>query len=231
MSAKVFGVASEIMVMTIVIFVILLFLGIGVLLILVHVCIVGRAFRAGIANSLAESNHRSSMSIEDVEKLPCYHYTEKSNGSSPVNCAVCLDKFADGDRCRLLPLCKHSFHAQCVDAWLLKTPICPICRTCAHLRRVRMLVTEELSSHFSDTSMEMRGSQTTESSHYSDFSTEIREGATRACGHLMNPVRPVTSECQITEIREVTVELGQNEGESSQVHTSGTEHSPRSLPL
>ncbi|KAK7381382.1 hypothetical protein VNO78_34032 [Psophocarpus tetragonolobus] len=77
-------------------------------------------------------NEGRSMSINDLEKLPCYYYVAKGNTSSPVDCAVCLESLITGDKCRLLPMCKHSFHAQCVDTWLLKTPTCPICRSNAH---------------------------------------------------------------------------------------------------
>ncbi|KAF7134658.1 hypothetical protein RHSIM_Rhsim08G0055800 [Rhododendron simsii] len=70
-----------------------------------------------------------SMSQSDIENLPCFDFKARVEGSSPVDCAVCLENFKVGDKCRLLPLCKHSFHAQCVDLWLLKTPICPVCRT------------------------------------------------------------------------------------------------------
>lgn len=43
-------------------------------------------------------------------------------------CAVCLDEVSDGDKCRELPNCGHSFHAMCVDAWLECSWTCPICR-------------------------------------------------------------------------------------------------------
>lgn len=46
-------------------------------------------------------------------------------------CSVCLDGFQRGETCRLLPLCRHTFHAKCVDSWLYKNPLCPICRTSA----------------------------------------------------------------------------------------------------
>ncbi|KAI3879955.1 hypothetical protein MKW92_036697 [Papaver armeniacum] len=130
------------MVMAIVISVILLFVGIGVL-VMVHVCIVGRAFRRGFdSENNANVNHHqrggnnrsnNSMSHDDLEKLPCYEFKSlEKETSSPVDCCVvCLETFKMGEKCRLLPLCKHSFHAQCVDSWLLKTPICPICRTSA----------------------------------------------------------------------------------------------------
>lgn len=43
-------------------------------------------------------------------------------------CAVCLDGFQRGEKCRMLPVCRHTFHANCVDSWLYKNPLCPICR-------------------------------------------------------------------------------------------------------
>jgi len=47
------------------------------------------------------------------------------------NCAVCLDEFEDNDRIRTLPLCSHSFHLVCIDAWLSKQPNCRSCLCCA----------------------------------------------------------------------------------------------------
>ncbi|KAF3437052.1 hypothetical protein FNV43_RR19806 [Rhamnella rubrinervis] len=125
------------MVMEIMISVILLFVGIAVLVV-IHVCIVGRAFGRG--NQGLNMVQRTSiigtkrMSAEDLKMLPCFDYmaNKEKESSNPVDCAVCLENFKTGDKCRLLPNCSHSFHAQCIDSWLMKTPICPICRTCAN---------------------------------------------------------------------------------------------------
>lgn len=129
--------AKQILGMAIVISVILLFLGIGVL-VLIHVWIVGRTLRSEASDRNAaaverESMASSSMSRDDIEKkLPRFDFAAKATGGSPAaDCAVCLDKFKAGERCRLLPSCNHSFHAECVDLWLLRTPICPICRAAA----------------------------------------------------------------------------------------------------
>ncbi|GFY89304.1 hypothetical protein Acr_06g0012440 [Actinidia rufa] len=73
---------------------------------------------------------------DDLKKIPCFEYEAEergeASGGSPDPCAVCLEGFKVGDKCRLLPTCKHSFHVPCIDSWLVKTPICPICRTPAN---------------------------------------------------------------------------------------------------
>ncbi|KAM6549862.1 hypothetical protein CsatB_021538 [Cannabis sativa] len=155
---------GKIMVMAIVISIILLFFGIA-MLIFVHVCIVGRAFRRGLENvlvperggaTLTTTADNTSMSKDDLEKLPSFHYKTTSEDDDDVDddveCSVCLESFQIGDKCRLLPTCNHSFHAECVDTWLLRTPFCPICRTGADSRKGDDLSqTTESSSRFSDT--------------------------------------------------------------------------------
>ncbi|XP_022994122.1 RING-H2 finger protein ATL56-like [Cucurbita maxima] len=120
------------MVMEIVVSAVLLLVGIAVLVV-IHVCIVGRAFR-GEREGIWRSNLGKNLSNQDLEKLPCYEYKsgeKQSTNGVDLECVVCLEGFKTGERCRLLPNCRHSFHVECIDSWLLKTPICPICRTCA----------------------------------------------------------------------------------------------------
>lgn len=183
MSNKFFSFATAIMVMAVVIIMILVFLGIGIL-VLSHVCIVARAFGRGFGHNNTIQRARdgaTSMSVDDVEKLPQFDFIAKEKGeSSPVDCAVCLENFKVGDKCRLLPVCKHSFHAQCVDSWLLKTPICPICRTSADYRNSKESV------HFSVGGIELRQSQRidsiyrrdTGSSNLRDTEDDRRDGQT-----------------------------------------------------
>lgn len=179
------------MVLAIVIAIMLLLLGVGVL-VLIHVYVTGRIIRGGLANSTMIE--RGSMSQDDLEKLPCFDFKEREKGTSPVDCTVCLENFKVGERCRLLPLCKHSFHAECVDSWLLRTPVCPICRTCADflkdgsvsgeessqfigsLIELREIQTPELGNISDETTIELEDSQITKSSHLSDTSSiEVRE--------------------------------------------------------
>lgn len=129
------------MVMEIVISAVLLLVGIAVLVV-IHICVVGRLFRednqsgASVFNSSSDQRIRSStpkMSSEDLSRLPCFYHTVEGGrvGITIKNadCAVCLESFKGGEKCRLLPDCGHYFHAVCIDSWLLKTPVCPICRT------------------------------------------------------------------------------------------------------
>jgi len=45
-----------------------------------------------------------------------------------VECAICLEMFAQGDRVRVLP-CFHMFHLDEVDEWLIhKKKLCPVCK-------------------------------------------------------------------------------------------------------
>mmetsp|Transcript_44997 Transcript_44997/g.104144 ORF Transcript_44997/g.104144 Transcript_44997/m.104144 type:complete len:511 (+) Transcript_44997:87-1619(+) len=43
-------------------------------------------------------------------------------------CMVCLGDFEQGVECRRLR-CGHAFHRQCVDEWLQRSPVCPVCKT------------------------------------------------------------------------------------------------------
>ena len=48
-------------------------------------------------------------------------------GRREETCAVCLEDFRDGDLVRVLR-CFHTFHRECVDKWLARNHLCPICK-------------------------------------------------------------------------------------------------------
>ena len=74
-----------------------------------------------------EGGGGGGLSAEQVGELPC-HECKEGPGAGAGECAVCLEAFRAGDRCRVLPGCEHGFHAECVDTWLRKSRRCPICR-------------------------------------------------------------------------------------------------------
>jgi hypothetical protein len=48
-------------------------------------------------------------------------------GGAARACAVCLAALRGGDECRRLP-CLHAFHVACVDGWLARSRLCPVCK-------------------------------------------------------------------------------------------------------
>ncbi|CAN6169793.1 unnamed protein product [Urochloa humidicola] len=87
---------------------------------------------------------------DDVAVLPTFTYRSPSPGrgggakSPPAPaaaadcCAVCLDELRDGALVRMLPSCRHYFHAGCVDVWLLSHATCPVCRGSPGPEKVRL---------------------------------------------------------------------------------------------
>lgn len=69
-------------------------------------------------------------------------------------CVICLEKFKDGDRLRVLP-CDHSFHVGCIDRWLSGsdshvecfTSGCPTCKKRPEVQSPNLNTCEELSDN------------------------------------------------------------------------------------
>ena len=65
-----------------------------------------------------------------VAALPVtlYRCSTERQDVDAAQCAICLGEFAEGEQVKALPRCGHCFHPECVDAWLLSRPSCPLCR-------------------------------------------------------------------------------------------------------
>ncbi|XP_047329413.1 RING-H2 finger protein ATL66-like [Impatiens glandulifera] len=66
----------------------------------------------------------------EIDRLPVVSYGS-SHGYGPSKdgeCSICLGCFQEGEKVKVLPLCKHGFHSECVDTWLKNRPSCPLCR-------------------------------------------------------------------------------------------------------
>ncbi|XP_028768193.1 RING-H2 finger protein ATL30-like [Neltuma alba] len=52
----------------------------------------------------------------------------KNNKSYSLECAICLLEFEEDSFLRLLTVCCHVFHQECIDLWLESHKTCPVCR-------------------------------------------------------------------------------------------------------
>ncbi|KAK7312852.1 hypothetical protein VNO77_37042 [Canavalia gladiata] len=62
-----------------------------------------------------------------IASLPTFTVLPKILES--IDCPVCLSPLQGGETAKLLPACKHFFHAPCIDTWLRSHATCPLCRT------------------------------------------------------------------------------------------------------
>lgn len=74
------------------------------------------------------SMHDSGVEQVFIDTLPVFLYGSIRGLKDSADCAVCLNEFANEDKLRLLPKCKHAFHMECIDTWLLSNSTCPLCR-------------------------------------------------------------------------------------------------------
>ncbi|CAJ1359623.1 unnamed protein product [Effrenium voratum] len=70
-----------------------------------------------------------------IESLPLFEYGKEQEeqeaslrrgDSCRDSCAVCLSDFEGGEQLRRLP-CAHCFHQACIDRWLRRNQVCPLC--------------------------------------------------------------------------------------------------------
>ncbi|KAJ7553329.1 hypothetical protein O6H91_06G093400 [Diphasiastrum complanatum] len=61
------------------------------------------------------------------ESLPTFIYSWGLMNKG-VDCAVCLCEFEEKESGRLLPMCNHMFHTECIGMWFKSHSTCPLCR-------------------------------------------------------------------------------------------------------
>ena len=72
-----------------------------------------------------EEADKGGMSEEDLTHLPSTRY-HPSALPRDTTCAVCLSEVEDGEEVRQLT-CRHMYHRPCIDEWLRKRGVCPLC--------------------------------------------------------------------------------------------------------
>lgn len=76
-----------------------------------------------------DENHRGATA-EAIAALPCTHIPDDQAAAkwSEKPCNICLEDFAAHEDLRQLPACGHAFHKDCIDEWLQRVALCPICK-------------------------------------------------------------------------------------------------------
>ncbi|GMI96172.1 Arabidopsis Toxicos en Levadura 29 [Hibiscus trionum] len=78
-----------------------------------------------------DTNKSNGLDPELIQAFPTFYYStvkEFRIEKYGLECAICLGEFEDDDLLRLLTICCHVFHKECVDLWLESNKTCPVCR-------------------------------------------------------------------------------------------------------
>jgi hypothetical protein len=67
------------------------------------------------------------LTKNQIKKIPVVNFSKFKFKNFDSKCAVCQYDFNEGEKVTKLT-CNHLFHAPCVDEWLLKNKVCPICK-------------------------------------------------------------------------------------------------------
>ncbi|KAI3842800.1 hypothetical protein MKW92_030981 [Papaver armeniacum] len=105
---------------------VVLFLGIFIVF-LIYLWLLWYATNGSVDNQDDEkSSKMKGLSELELKELPVGKAMEEIKGT---DCVICLDEIEVDQLIRLLPVCDHGFHLECVDSWLSRNSVCPICRT------------------------------------------------------------------------------------------------------
>ncbi|KQJ97655.1 NEP1-interacting protein-like 1 [Brachypodium distachyon] len=77
------------------------------------------------------SGARGGLPASALRRLPEIRIDEDTAvdaGGEALCCSVCLQDLQVGEPARRLPVCRHVFHAPCIDRWLARHASCPLCR-------------------------------------------------------------------------------------------------------
>jgi hypothetical protein len=81
-----------------------------------------------LQEQLGEVKDRGVSSSMIESHMPKFTYSSKYPKSEEENrCAICLDDLKPRNVCRQTQ-CNHVFHSKCIEKWLKKNAICPVCR-------------------------------------------------------------------------------------------------------
>lgn len=80
----------------------------------------------GGEDAVADVGNRPA-SASAVRRLKSVVFGERNGGCRETSCAICIDDFEATSVLSVMP-CGHGFHSACLDEWLKRSNLCPLCR-------------------------------------------------------------------------------------------------------
>ncbi|XP_045787868.1 RING-H2 finger protein ATL16-like [Trifolium pratense] len=84
---------------------------------------------AFMANSFQENIFKILHKLYNNNHFYVGNSMKEIDQSESECCSVCLSQMCKGEKVRLLPLCNHRYHSDCIGVWLKNNTTCPLCRS------------------------------------------------------------------------------------------------------
>ncbi|KAF9626368.1 hypothetical protein IFM89_032784 [Coptis chinensis] len=87
--------------------------------------------RSQTGNAMRRTSSPKGLDPSILSSFPTFEYSEVKDlrqEKHGLECAVCLSEFQETDTLRLITVCNHAFHPECIDIWLGTHTTCPVCR-------------------------------------------------------------------------------------------------------
>lgn len=66
--------------------------------------------------------------VADMNVYPSYKYTGVPLPDDKKTCAICLADYEVDEEIKTIP-CMHFYHQACIDEWMSRSCVCPICKS------------------------------------------------------------------------------------------------------
>ena len=92
----------------------------------------GRTTILDLLNFLRQSGFSTSAPEQGVSEdarraMTVRPYARAQGETENACCSVCLSQLENGEEAKYLP-CKHVYHPECIDRWLERSKLCPVCK-------------------------------------------------------------------------------------------------------
>jgi len=81
-------------------------------------------------NTNTEGSPDEEQPVDAIQSFRTQRRLRAFTTTTCTTCSICIDEFEEGEKVRLLPLCGHAFHTECILPWLKdRQGCCPMCKT------------------------------------------------------------------------------------------------------